>query len=252
MFWDRPEVPHANSTDFTWPHAGNIMAGMSHHLWTEGDRYITGHLIPPDPALLGALASNAAAALPPYDVAPNQGKLLYLLARIQGARRILEIGTLGGYSAIWLARALPAGGKLVTLELDSRHAQVALANLEAAGLASSVDLRIGPAAESLLQLRSENAAPFDLIFIDADKPNNSEYLRLSLYLSRVGTVIVTDNVVRGGAILDPHSPDLSVQGSRRLFEALAAEDCIDATAIQTVGEKGHDGFILAVVTKLPF
>ncbi len=220
---------------------------MSQDLWTAVDHYIAGHLIPADPPLEAALRANEAANLPSIDVAPNQGKLLYLLARMQGAKRILEIGTLGGYSTIWLAKALPPDGRIVTLEVNPKHAAVASANLSAAGFGSEVDLRIGPALESLAKIEAENAGPFDFIFIDADKPNNTAYLHWALRFSRAGTVIVADNVVRDGGVIDPRSNDPSVQGSRQLFEALAAEGRFEATALQTVGQKGYDGFVLARV-----
>ena len=219
----------------------------SQALWTAVDRYIVESLIPSDPILEESLRANAEAHLPSIDVAPNQGKLLHLLARIQGSRRILEIGTLGGYSTIWLARALPPDGKLVTLEVDPNHAAVATANIQRAGLSSKVELRLGPALESLSQLHAEASPPFDLIFIDADKPNNPAYLEWSLRLSRPGTIIVCDNVVREGGIIDPDSTDPMIQGTRHLFELLTANPRIDATCLQTVGSKGHDGFILAVV-----
>jgi predicted O-methyltransferase YrrM len=220
---------------------------MSQELWTAVDRYINDFLIPTDSILDGALQANVAADLPGWDVAPNQGKLLYLLARIRGARRILEIGTLGGYSTIWLARALPPEGKLITLEADPKYARVAAANMERAGLASIVEIRVGPALESFAKLQAERTAAFDLIFIDADKANNPAYLEWSLRFSRSGTVILGDNVIRDGAVIDPASPDPSVQGVRRFFEMLAAEPRLDATALQTVGSKGWDGFALAVV-----
>ena len=220
---------------------------MSHELWTAVDSYISEKLIPHDPALDQALQANAAAGLPSIDVAPNQGKFLHLLARIQQARRILEIGTLGGYSTIWLARALPADGKLVTLEVDPHHAEVAAANIAGAGLSSLVDMRVGPALDSLAQLHAEHATPFDLIFIDADKPNNPNYLDWAIRLSRPGTIIITDNVIREGAILNPDDPDPAVQGTRQLFDKLSTEDRLDATALQTVGSKKHDGFVIAIV-----
>jgi len=220
---------------------------MSDERWTAVDRYITDLLVPPDPVLDAALDASAAAGLPAIQVAPNQGKLLGLLARLQGARSILEIGTLGGYSTIWLARALPAGGRLVTLEADPKHAEVARANLAAAGLADVVDVRLGPALDTLPQLAAEELDPFDLIFIDADKPSNAQYLAWALALSRLGTLIVVDNVVRAGAVIDADSDDPNVAGTRRLFELLAEEPRLSATAIQTVGSKGHDGLALAVV-----
>jgi predicted O-methyltransferase YrrM len=220
---------------------------MKQATWNAVDEYINVSLIPTEPALVDALQANAAAGLLPGDVAPNQGKLLYLLARLQGARRILEIGTLGGYSTIWLGRALPEDGCLVTLEVDPKHAAVATSNIALAGLASQVELRTGPALDSLAQLCDEGVQPFDMIFIDADKPNNPAYLRWSLRLSRRGTLIVGDNVVRDGAIVDPANSDPRVQGMRSFFEMLGAETRLSATAIQTVGSKGYDGFVMALV-----
>jgi predicted O-methyltransferase YrrM len=220
--------------------------------WTAVDRYITDLLVPEDAALEAALRDSAAAGLPPIAVTPNQGKLLGLLARVQGAHTILELGTLGGYSTIWLARALPAGGRLVTLEAEAEYAELARANIARAGLAESVELRVGPALQTLPQLVAEGAGPFDLIFIDADKKNNPGYFEWSLKLSRPGTLIIVDNVVRGGAILDPDADDPTlgnegIRGIRRFFELLAAERGVDATAIQMVGSKGYDGFALMIV-----
>lgn len=223
---------------------------MGSELWSRVDEYLVERLVPVDHALDAALSANATAGLPPHDVAPNQGKFLHLLARMVGARRILEIGTLGGYSTIWLARALPEGGKVVTLEADPRHAEVALANLERAGVSPAVELRLGPAVASLAALRKEGVEPFDLVFIDADKPNNPAYLEGSLALSRPGTVIVGDNVVRDGALVDPDSEDDRVQGVRRFFDLIAADPRLEATALQTVGSKGWDGFALALVTSI--
>jgi predicted O-methyltransferase YrrM len=220
---------------------------MDQDRWTAVDRYIAEKLLPPDPALEAALKANAAADLPSIDVAPNQGKLLHLLALAMGARRILEIGTLGGYSTIWLARALPPGGRLVTLEVDPKHAAVAQSNLSRAGHAESVELRVGPAKVSLAALHAEGSAPFDLIFIDADKPSIPAYLTLSLKLARLGSLIVIDNVIREGEIIDAATTDPAVQGVRAMFEMLAAEPRLSATAIQTVGSKGYDGFAMAVV-----
>jgi predicted O-methyltransferase YrrM len=216
--------------------------------WTEVDRYLTDLLVAPDPALDAALAASVAAGLPPINVAPNQGKLLHLLARIHGARRILEIGTLGGYSTIWLARALPPGGRLITLESDPKHAEVARANLARAGLADVVHVRLGRAGETLPRIAAEQSEPFDLVFVDADKVSTAEYFAWALQLTRVGSVIIVDNVVRKGAVADPASTDAAVQGIRRFNAALAAESRVSATAIQTVGSKGHDGFALALVT----
>jgi predicted O-methyltransferase YrrM len=220
---------------------------MSNDLWTAVDQYISTNLIPADPALEAALQANAEAKLPTIDVAPNQGKFLHLLARIQGAKRILEIGTLGGYSTIWMARALPPQGKLITLEVNPHHAEVAASNIARAGLTSLVEQRVGPALDSLAQLHAEDAAPFDFIFIDADKPNNPNYVDWAIRLSRPGTVIITDNVIREGAIIEADSTDPAVQGTRHLFEKLANDPRLDATALQTVGCKTHDGFILALV-----
>jgi predicted O-methyltransferase YrrM len=210
-------------------------------LWGDVDAYICDKLIPADAALTGALAANAAGGLPAIDVAPNQGKLLQLLARMQGARRILEIGTLGGYSTIWLARALPAGGRLVTLEADPHHAEVARANILAAGLGDRVELREGPALETLPRLAEEGGEPFDFSFIDADKQSNADYVRWAIRLSRPGSVIVVDNVVRAGGVLDAAATDAAILGTRRLFDELAAEEALDATAVQTVGSKGMTG-----------
>jgi predicted O-methyltransferase YrrM len=215
--------------------------------WIAVDRYITDLLVPPDPALDAALQSSAAAGLPAINVAPNQGKFLMLLAQIQGVRNILEIGTLGAYSTIWLARALPRDGRLITLEADPKHAEVARANIARAGLAQVVEVRLGPALESLPRLAAEGVGPFDLIFIDADKPGYPDYFAWSLKLARRGTVIIADNVVRDGAVIDPASDDPRVQGMRRFNELLAAEPRVSATEIQTVGSKGYDGFALAVV-----
>ena len=220
--------------------------------WTAVDHYITDLLVPAEERLDAALATSAAAGLPPISVTSNQGKLLELLARIQGARTILELGTLGGYSTIWLARALPAGGRLVTLEAQPRYAEVAAANIAHAGFAEAVEIRVGAALQTLPQLVAEGAGPFDLIFIDADKANNPGYFEWSLKLSRPGTLIITDNVIRDGAILDPNAydPELGdkgIQGVRRFFELVATEPRVSATAIQTVGGKGYDGFALVLV-----
>ena len=224
---------------------------MSQEQWTAVDRYITDLLVPPDPALDAALEASAEAGLPAINVTPNQGKLLHLLARVQGARKILEVGTLGGYSTIWLARALPADGYLVTLEVDPSHAEVARANFARADLLDVIDLRLGPALETLPQLFAEGRGPFDLIFIDADKPSNADYFAWALKLSRRGSLIIVDNVVRKGAVIDPGSDDPTVLGVRRFNEALAAEPRVSATAIQTVGSKGYDGFAIALVTGEP-
>ena len=220
---------------------------MPQEQWNEVDRYIVAALLEPDPVLDGALADSKAAGLPPINVAPNQGKMLHLLARTLQAGRILEIGTLGGYSTIWLARALPAGGHLITLEAEPRHAEVATKNLARAGLADTVEVRVGPAIESLPKLEAEGAGPFDMFFIDADKPSNPDYFEWAVRLSRPGSLIVVDNVVRNGAIVQADSTDDGVQGVRRLNELMAADPRVEATAIQTVGSKGYDGFALALV-----
>jgi len=215
--------------------------------WTAVDRYITDHLVPRDEVLEEALEANALAGLPSIDVAPNQGKLLYLLALMKGAKRILEVGTLGGYSTIWLARALPANGRLVTLELEPKHAEVARGNLERAREAEKVDIRVGAALDLLVALHEEGAEPFDLIFIDADKKRIPAYLEWSMKLAREGTLIVVDNVVREGELINAESEDPDVQGVRAMFEMVAAEPRLSATAIQTVGSKKWDGFAMAVV-----
>jgi predicted O-methyltransferase YrrM len=217
-------------------------------LWTAVDQYVSNLLAPPDPALEATLQASAQAGLPQIQVSANQGKLLQLLARIRGARAILEIGTLGGYSTLWLARALPAGGHLVTLEADPKHAQVAQANIARVGLQGIVELLLGPAQETLARLAAEKRGPFDFIFIDADKAGTPCYFAWALKLSRVGSVIVADNVVRKGALLDASSSDPGVQGMRRFLELVAAEPRVSATTIQTVGCKGYDGFTLALVT----
>lgn len=220
---------------------------MTVEQWTAVDEYFAAHLIPTDPVLEAALEASAAAGLPAHNVSPTQGKLLFLLARIQGARRILEIGTLAGYSAIWLGRALPPDGQLVTLEVDPERAELARANLARAGLAQLVDVRVGRALESLRQLVDDGVAAFDLIFIDADKPNNPEYLKWALRLARPRTVIIADNVVREGEVVNEANRDASVLGIRRFFAALGAESSLNATAIQTVGNKGYDGLAIALV-----
>ena len=222
----------------------------SEALWASVDRYLNATLIPSDPALEAALAANAAANLPAIDVSPSQGKLLQLLAETQRAHRILEIGTLGGYSTINLARALPPNGKLITLELDPHHAEVALANIAHAGLAHAVELRLGPALDSLAQLHAEHVEPFDLIFLDANKDGYPLYLTAALKLARPGTLILADNVIRDGEVIDPTSTDPNVQGVRRFLELLAANPRISSTAVQTVGSKGYDGFAIARVLGL--
>ena len=217
-------------------------------LWTAVDEYTTDLLFPADPILDAALAAGAAAGLPSISVSPSQGKLLMLLARISGATRILEIGTLAGYSTIWMARALPPTGRLITLEFDPKHARVAQANIAHAGFAAMVEVRTGDARASIEQLVAEGQAPFDLFFIDADKQSIPHYLEWALKLSKPGTLIVIDNVIRDGALIDDKSKDPSVQGARRMHEMLAAEPRLSATTLQTVGSKGYDGFTLALVT----
>jgi predicted O-methyltransferase YrrM len=212
--------------------------------WADVEQYLNQLFVPLDPALDAALQASDAAGLPSISVTPNQGKLLFLLARIQGARRILEIGTLGGYSTIWLARALPRDGRLMTLEMNATHAGVARDNIARAGLSDVVDLRVGKALDTLPHL----TGPFDFVFIDADKPSYPEYWKWALALSRRGTVIVADNVVRNGAVCNAASNDPSVQGVRRFNELVAAEPRVSATAIQTVGTKGYDGFAMALVS----
>jgi predicted O-methyltransferase YrrM len=221
---------------------------MTQETWNAVDAYLTDTLVKQDRILEATLEDCAAAGLPAISVSPPQGKFLNLLARVQGARNILEIGTLGGYSAIWLARALPpGGGRLITLEVDARHAELARANLARAGLANVTQVRLGRAIDTLPELERESAGPFDLVFIDADKPSNAEYFAWALKLSRRGTVIVVDNVVRSGAVADPASADAAVLGVRRLNQMMAAEPRVSATAIQTVGNKGYDGFAVALV-----
>lgn len=220
------------------PHSGTV----DQQTWNAVDAYAEQVVGASDQALEAALARSAREGLPAISVSPLQGKLLHLLSRAVGARRILEVGTLGGYSAIWLARALPPDGRLVTLELSEHHARVARDNLAGAGLADRVDVVVGPALETLAGLHGT----FDVVFVDADKPSNADYVRAALRLSRPGTVVVVDNVVRGGAVLDPDG-DANVQGVRRLNDLLASEPRLSATTVQTVGAKGHDGFTLALV-----
>jgi predicted O-methyltransferase YrrM len=224
------------------------MTQSNQEQWNAVDEYISSQLVPSDAALDAATAASAAAGLPSIAVAPNQGKLLGLLVQSLGARRVLEVGTLGGYSSIWLARALQPGGQLITLELEPKHAEVARKNLAGAGVAERVDVRVGRAVDTLQQLIAAKPEPFDFIFIDADKASLPEYFRLSLELSRVGTVILIDNVVRKGAVVDPNTTDANVIGVRRLNERIAAERRVTATAIQTVGSKGYDGFAYVLVT----
>jgi predicted O-methyltransferase YrrM len=224
---------------------------MSQERWSDVDGYIGESLIGDDPVLEEALAASVAAGLPRIAVSPPQGKLLHLLVRIHRAKRVLELGTLGGYSTIWMARALPPGGEILSLELDPAYAELATANIERAGLSDRARVRVGPALASLEALIAEGAGPFDLVFIDADKARTPEYFTLALELVRAGAVIITDNVVRDGAIADSDSADPGVQGMRRFHELLAADRTgaarVSATTIQTVGSKGYDGFTVALV-----
>ena len=220
-------------------------SGPSTRTWREVDDLVVRTLGLGTPGLGEAVRESAGARLPPAQVSPALGQLLRLLCRVRGARRVLEVGTLGGVGALWLARALPPGGRVVTLEIDPDRAAVARRTLDRAGLAEAVEVRVGPAEASLQALAAERADPFDLVFIDADRPGAATYLRLALFLSQPGTVVVCDNVVRAGTVLDPVTPD--ARGARALLQALADEPDLDATVIQTVGAKGHDGFALAVV-----
>lgn len=224
---------------------------MNHDTWASVDAYFTERMIRPDAGLEAALRASDAAGLPAINISPAHGKLLNLLARLMGARRILEVGTLGGYSTIWLARALPPDGRLITLELDAHHAAVAGANLRAAGVADQVEVRVGRAVALLAALVNDKPEPFDLVFIDADKPSNLEYLTRALALTRPGSLIVVDNVVRNGEVANPASADASVRGVRRMMDAIAGDpeirDRVDATAVQTVGVKGYDGLALLLV-----
>lgn len=221
---------------------------MTEDLWSKVDSYISETLVKTDSALNTALASSEAAGLPAINVAPNHGKLLHILARLVNARTILEIGTLGGYSTIWMARALQPGGRLITLEFEPKHADLAKANIARAGLANVVDVRLGVALETLPKIAAENIAPFDLIFIDADKVSTPDYFQWAMRLSRVGTLIVVDNVVRKGEVANAKTDDPAVRGMRGFIELAAAEPRVIATAIQTVGAKGYDGFSIVLVT----
>lgn len=220
---------------------------MGQRLWTAVDDYFDQALLPSDATLDAALEAATEAGLPPINVAPNQGRLLAFLARMQRARRILEIGTLGGFSTIWMARALPGDGRLISLEVDPKHAEVARANIENAGVGDVVDVIVGPALETLPKLAADGAGPFDMIFIDADKPNNAGYFTWAVELSRPGTLIIVDNVVRGGAVVDPDEDDPRTLGVHRLNERIEAEPRVSALALQTVGRKGYDGFVMAMV-----
>ena len=218
-----------------------------YEIWNEVDLYMNDKLIQPDPILDEVLKANQEAGLPAIDVSPSQGKFLHLLALLKGAKRILEIGTLGGYSTIWLARALPKDGQLITLELSAHHAEVARANLKRAGVSHLVEVLVGPGLDTLAVLKDRGTDPFDLIFIDADKPNNPNYLKWALELSKRGSTIICDNVVRQGHVVNSESEDENVKGIRQFMNVLAQEKRISATAIQTVGSKGYDGFIVGIV-----
>lgn len=220
---------------------------MSQELWTSVDRYFTQQLHLSDATLETAMKSNLTAELPAIDVTPNQGKFLHLLATLVQAKKVLEIGTLGGYSTIWLARALPPDGRLITLEFNPKHAAVAKSNIQRAGLSDSVEIRVGAALDSLPIIQQEGLAPFDFIFIDADKPNNPGYLEWAIKLSRPGSLIVIDNVVRDGAIADASSADPAIRGTRKMFQLMAENPLLSSTALQTVGSKGYDGFAMAIV-----
>jgi predicted O-methyltransferase YrrM len=218
---------------------------VSDPAWSAVDEYLAGHLLSDDEALTAALANNKAQGLPPIDVSAVQGKLLHLLARMAGARRVLEVGTLGGFSTIWLARALPEGGKVVTLELEARNAKVARENVDRAAVGDKVEILVGPAKDSLAAMQPGD--PFDFVFIDADKQSNAHYVQEAIRLGRPGTTIIVDNVVRDGGVIDAGSTNAQIVGTRRMFELLAKEGRLDATAIQMVGAKGWDGFVLALV-----
>jgi predicted O-methyltransferase YrrM len=220
---------------------------MNESRWADVDAYLEGLLTPPDEGLAHSLRAATEAGLPPIQVPALQGKLLHLLVHISGSRRVLEVGTLAGYSTIWLARALPADGEVVTLEVDPEHARVARDNFVAAGVGDRVRLILGPALDTLPTLTAESGDPFDLVFIDADKVNNASYVEWAIRLGRPGTVIVVDNVIRGGAITDATSTDQAVLGTRRVLELLSNDPRLDATALQTVGAKGYDGFALALI-----
>lgn len=221
---------------------------MSDPAWVDVDSYFDRLFVGEDAVMAEALRAATAAGLPQIQVSPTQGKLLHQLARMVGARRVLEIGTLGGYSAIWMARALPADGRLISIEIDSKHATVAKASIERTGLVSKVEVRVGAALDLLPSIAAESVGPFDLTFIDADKVNGAAYFEWALRLSRLGSVIIVDNVVRGGGVLNASSDDANIRGTRRVLELMASEPRVTATAIQTVGCKGYDGFALAIVT----
>ncbi len=220
---------------------------MSEKLWSDVDDYIVQRLVPEDAVMDAVLAANSAGGLPAIDVSAAQGRFLELLVSMTGAKKVLEIGTLGGYSTLWMARALPPGGRIVTLEFSPRHAEVAKANFARAGATDKIELRVGAALDSLPGVEEDGLAPFDLVFIDADKPNNPGYLDWAVRLSRKGTVIVLDNVIRDGAVIEARSGDRSVEGARQGFDFLGSHPRLRATALQTVGAKGYDGFAIAVV-----
>lgn len=226
----------------------HLVRWISRRKWAAVDDYLNDLFVQPDAALEHALQTSARTGLPPIQVTPYQGKFLQMLASLRGARRILEIGTLGSYSGIWLARALPEGGKLVTLEVDARHAEVARENIAFAGLATVIELHLGPAADTMRRFIAEKRGPFDLIFIDADKASYPQYFELALKLSRVGTCLVADNVIRDGKVNDSRRDGPHILGVRRFMEMLAAEPRVTATAVQTVSRKRHDGFAIALVT----
>lgn len=220
---------------------------MSQELWTDVDQYLAATLLPPDPLMSDVLAANANANLPAIDVSPVQGRFLELLVQMTGAKRILELGTLGAYSTIWMGRAMPADGRIVTLEFSELHAKVARENIERAGLAGRIQIRVGPALETLPTVEADGLGPFDFIFIDADKPNNRSYLEWAVRLARAGTVIVLDNVIRDGKVIDASSDDDSVKGTRAGLAFMGSHPRLKATALQNVGVKGYDGFAIAIV-----
>jgi predicted O-methyltransferase YrrM len=217
---------------------------MAQERWTQVDDYLAGALIPSDPVLDAAVRAGVDAGMPQIQVSPTQGRFLYLLVRVLGARKILELGTLAGFSTIWMARALPRGGQLITLEVDPNHAEVARSNFRLARLDSMIEVRVGAALESLPGLAAEGAGPFDLVFIDADKENIPDYVAWALRMSHPGTVMIVDNIVRQGAVIDTSSSDAKILGVRRMFELVASDPRLEATAIQTVGVKGYDGFAM--------
>jgi predicted O-methyltransferase YrrM len=225
----------------------NYDAEMDQELWTAVDKYFNETTVGTDAALAAAAAAADAAQLPPVSVTPAYGKLLHLIARASGVRRILEIGTLAGYSTIWLARAIPSDGRVVTLELNPKHVELARANVARAGLADRVDIRLGPALNTLSQLAREHEPPFDFTFIDADRPNVAEYFDWAVKLARPGSIIVVDNVVRQGRVIDTSKADADITGIRRLVERFASDSRVSATMMQTVSSKGHDGFAMALV-----